>query len=70
MLTLLEILYEADGFPKWLTEADELTPFQRERALKTLTSQKPEIAWADVIEEWVADERRCPKENASNQKHG
>ena len=61
---------KSTDFQRWLTEADELTPFQRESALKTLTSQNPEIAWADVIEEWVVDERRCPKESASNQKHG
>jgi hypothetical protein len=48
-------------FQRWLTQADELTPFQRERALETLTSQNPERACADVIEERVADERRCPK---------
>jgi hypothetical protein len=55
-------------FQRWLTQADELTPFQRERALETLTSQNPERACADVIEERVADERRCPKENACNPK--
>ena len=55
-------------FQRWLTQADELTPFQRERALETLTSQNPERAWADVIEERVADERRCPKKNVSNPK--
>ncbi|HZK13445.1 MAG TPA: hypothetical protein VFC55_02950 [Desulfobaccales bacterium] len=38
-------------FQRWLTQADELTSFQRERALATLTSQNPERAWADVIEE-------------------
>ena len=48
-------------FQRWLTQADELTPFQRERALETLTSQTPERACADVIEERVADERRCPR---------
>ena len=48
-------------FQRWLTQADELTPFQRERALETLTSQNPERACADVIEERVADERRCPR---------
>jgi hypothetical protein len=55
-------------FQRWLTQADELTPFQRERALETITSQNPERASADVIEERVADERRCPKENACNPK--
>ena len=48
-------------FQRWLTQADELTPFQRERSLETLTSQNPERACADVIEERVADERRCPR---------
>ena len=48
-------------FQRWLTEADELTPFQRERGLERLTSQIPERASADVIEERVADERRCPR---------
>jgi len=48
-------------FQRWLTQADELTPFQRERALETITSQNPERACADVIEERVADERRCPR---------
>jgi len=48
-------------FQRWLTQADELTPFQRERSLETLMSQNPERACADVIEERVADERRCPR---------
>jgi hypothetical protein len=48
-------------FQRWLPQADELTPFQRERALETLTSQNPERACADVIEARVADERRGPR---------
>lgn len=51
-----------------MIQADKLTPFQRERTLETLTSQNPEIACANVIEERLADERRCPKESAGNQK--
>ncbi len=49
------------GFQKWLAQADDLTPFQRQRALKALAAPDPDRASHDVIEERIADARRCPR---------
>ena len=48
-------------FQKWLTQADNLTPFQRQRAMESLGSPDPGRASHDVIEERIADERCCPR---------
>ena len=48
-------------FQKWLSQADDLTPFQRQRAMESLGSPDPERASHDIIEERIADERRCPR---------
>lgn len=50
-------------FQKWLAQGDELTPHQRQRAIKTLSAPNPTRASHDVIEERIAEERRCPRCN-------
>ncbi len=42
---------------KWLTQAEDLTPFQRQHALNALAASDPDRASHDVIEERIADER-------------
>ncbi|MBF0178335.1 MAG: IS1595 family transposase [Magnetococcales bacterium] len=48
-------------FQKWLAQADLLTPNQRQRAVDALMLPDPSRASHDVIEERIADERRCPR---------
>lgn len=50
-------------FQKWVARADDLTPFQRRRALDALAAPDPDRASHGVIEERIADERRCPRCN-------
>ena len=42
---------------KWLAQADDLTPFQRQHALNALAASDPDRASHDVIEGRIADER-------------
>jgi transposase-like protein len=48
-------------FQKWLSQAYMLTPNQRQRALDELAVPDQDRASHDVIEDRVADERRCPR---------
>ena len=48
-------------FPRRLTQTDELTRFQSERALETLTSQNPERADAVLADPELAQEVKTGK---------
>ncbi len=47
---------------KWLAQADDPTPFQRQGTLNALAASDPDRASHNVIEERIADERgwHCP----------
>ncbi|HIJ82766.1 MAG: hypothetical protein HW380_1878 [Magnetococcales bacterium] len=48
-------------FQKWLAQVDDLTTYQRQRALDALSDPDPKRANHEIIEERIADERRCPR---------
>ena len=50
-------------FQKWLTQADDLTPHQRQHAINTLDAPVLDRAGHDIIEERIAEERCCPRCN-------
>lgn len=60
---------------KWLAQADDLTPFQRQHALNALAASDPDRASHDVIEGRIADERgwhcaQSPKYQGGGQSEG
>ncbi|SDY97709.1 hypothetical protein [Nitrosomonas sp. Nm58] len=46
-------------FQKWLAQSDMLTPSQRQRALDALPTSNIGQASYNLIEERIADERKC-----------
>jgi transposase-like protein len=48
-------------FQKWLAQSDMLTPSQRQRALDALSTTNTGQLSYSLIEERIADERKCPR---------
>lgn len=48
-------------FQKWLAQSDMLTPSQRQRALDALSTANTGQSSYSLIEERIADERKCPR---------
>jgi len=48
-------------FQKWLAQSDMLTPSQRQRALDALSTTNSGQSSYSLIEERIADERKCPR---------
>lgn len=51
---------KSTDFQKWLAQSDMLTPSQRQRALDVLSTTNIGQSSYSLIEEWIADDRKCP----------